>query len=230
VLENVSFSVEAGRSIGIVGASGAGKSTIARLLLRMGRAQEGRVLLDGMPIDRLPLRDLRRHVGLVPQETVLFDDTILNNIALGDSDCSSERVARAVRLAGLESLVRRLPEGLSTRIGEGGVRLSGGEKQRIGIARIVARDPGTIVFDEVTSSLDPLTAAEVRSNIRGACRNKTALIISHQLSQVQDLDEILVIEAGRIVERGTHSALLVADGVYAGLWNANEDRTERVCS
>jgi len=220
VLENLSFRIPAGRTLGVVGGSGSGKSTTVRLLVRLLEPDSGRILLDGVPIGDLSLAQLRGSIAVVPQDTVLFNDTIGYNIAFGKPDATMDEVERAARLADLHDFIEGLPDQYATRVGERGVKLSGGEKQRISIARAVIRQPLIYVFDEATSSLDSRTERQILRNLRQISRGSTTLIIAHRLSSVVHADEIVVLDAGGIVERGSHQALVGNQGLYATLWNA----------
>jgi ATP-binding cassette subfamily B protein len=218
VLRDVSFSLPAGNTLGIVGASGAGKSTLVRLLVRFLEPQQGRILLDGEVIAELPLAQLRHAIAVVPQDTILFDESIAYNIAFGKTDCPMAEIEAAARVAHLHDFVMSLPAGYHTRVGERGVKLSGGEKQRVSIARAAIRHPKAYVFDEATSALDSNTEREILSNIRDLSRKCTTLIIAHRLSTVVHADEILVIDDGVVAERGSHAQLVRAGGRYAELW------------
>ena len=223
VLKGVSFRVLPGKTLGIVGPSGSGKSSIVRLLVRLLEPTGGRVLLDGVPIDELSLSKLRRSIAVVPQDTVLFNDTIGYNIGFGKASSTSEEVAEAARLAHLDEFIMALPEKYDTKVGERGVKLSGGEKQRISIARAALKQPRMYVFDEATSSLDSHTEREILRNLREISRFSTTLVIAHRLSTVLHADEIIVLDDGQIVERGTHSALLRQNGRYSALWMAQQE-------
>lgn len=222
VLRAVSFHVPAGRTLGVVGASGSGKSTLVRLLVRLLEPDCGRILLDGVPISELPLANLRQAIAVVPQDTVLFDDTIAYNIAFGRSGASRQEVEHAATLAHLHEAIMSLPERYETRVGERGVRLSGGERQRISIARAALKRPRVFVFDEATSSLDSHTEREILANLREIARGSTTVVIAHRLSTVADAHEIAVLDGGAVVERGTHEELLVRGGHYAALWSAQK--------
>jgi ATP-binding cassette subfamily B protein len=222
ILNDVSFALPAGRTLGIVGASGAGKSTIVRLLVRLVEPDGGRILLDGIDIATIPLQTLRRAIAIVPQDTVLFNDTLAYNIGLGRPGSSRKDIERAARLAHLDELVKRLPEGLETRVGERGIKLSGGERQRVSIARAALKRPRIYSFDEATSSLDSRTEREILQNLREISQRCTTLVIAHRLSTVVHADEIVVLHEGMIVERGTHEQLLRSQGRYAALWKAQQ--------
>jgi ATP-binding cassette subfamily B protein len=222
ILKEVSFAIPAGNTLGIVGPSGSGKSTIVRLLVRLIERDGGEILLDGVPTSRLSLEELRRAVAVVPQDTVLFDESIAYNIAFGRSGSTQKEVEEAARLAHLHDFIMNLPDQYSTRVGERGVKLSGGEKQRVSIARVAIKRPKIYVFDESTSSLDSHCEKEILRNLREISRSCTTLIIAHRLSTVVHADEIIVLDGGRIVERGTHSSLLRQDHRYAALWRAQQ--------
>ncbi|MCC5859383.1 MAG: ABC transporter ATP-binding protein/permease [Ectothiorhodospiraceae bacterium] len=218
ILDNVSFEVPAGGKLAIVGPSGAGKSTIARLLFRFYDVDSGRILVNGQDIRQVSQESLRASIGVVPQDTVLFNDSIAYNIAYGRPGASTEELADAVRRAHLDDFVARLPQGLETRVGERGLKVSGGEKQRIAIARLLLKDPPILVLDEATSSLDSAAERAVLDALDEASRRRTTLAIAHRLSTVRDADTILVLEHGCVVEQGRHETLLKRGGVYAKLW------------
>jgi ATP-binding cassette subfamily B protein len=220
ILQDVSFRIPAGRTLGIVGTSGAGKSTIVRLVTRLLEVDSGRILLDGVPISELALSSVRQAIAVVPQDTVLFNDTIGYNIAFGKHGCTREEVEEAARVAHLHEFIMSLPEGYETPVGERGVKLSGGEKQRVSIARAALKHPRIYVFDEATSSLDSRTERQILRNLRDISSSHTTLVIAHRLSTVVHADEIVVLEHGTVVERGTHLALLESNGRYAALWRA----------
>jgi len=222
ILRDVSFSVAPGRTVAIVGTSGSGKSSLIRLLFRLFEPDSGRILLDGVPIAEMPLSQLRRAIGIVPQDTVLFNDTIGSNIGFGRPGAKQDEIERATQLAHLHSFVAELPDGYETEVGERGLKLSGGEKQRVAIARAALKKPSIYVFDEATSSLDSRTEREILQNINDLARRNTTLIIAHRLSTVVHADEILVLDHGHIIERGTHSELLRWDGSYASLWREQQ--------
>ena len=220
VLTDLTFRIPPQRTLGIVGASGSGKSTIVRLLMRLLEPEEGRILLDGAPIASLPLPQLRAAIAVVPQDTVLFNDTLAYNIAFGRAQASRADIEQAARVAHLHEFILSLPEGYDTRVGERGVKLSGGERQRVSIARAVLKSPRIYVFDEATSSLDSRTEQDILSSLRDIARHSSTLVIAHRLATVIHADEIVVLEKGRITERGTHPGLLGQNGPYAALWNA----------
>jgi ATP-binding cassette subfamily B protein len=218
VLKDVSFSVPAGRTVAIVGTSGSGKSSIIRLLFRLCEPDKGQIRLDGVSISDMPLSRLRRSISVVPQDMVLFNDTIGNNIAFGRWGSTREHVERAAYLANLHGFIATLPDGYETMVGERGLKLSGGERQRIAIARAAVKQPRIFVFDEATSSLDTRTEREILRNLMEVSQGCTTLVIAHRLSTIVHADEIIVLESGTIVERGTHSLLLQTNGAYAALW------------
>ena len=222
ILHGVSFTVPAGRKVAVVGASGAGKSTLARLLFRFYDPQGGRILIDGQDIRGLSQDSLRRAIGVVPQDTVLFNDTIYYNIQYGRPDAGREEVERAAQLAHLAGFIAQLPEGYETLVGERGLKLSGGEKQRIAIARALLKNPAILIFDEATSSLDSASERAILDAIREVAATRTSLVIAHRLSTITDADEIILLDGGRIAERGTHAALLAAGGAYARLWKLQQ--------
>lgn len=223
VLKDVSFEIPAGKTLGVVGASGAGKSTLVRLLLRMVDPDGGTIVLDGMPLAQLSLQGLRQAIAVVPQDTVLFNESIRYNIAFGKANSTQEQVERAARLAELHDFVMSLPNKYDTNVGERGVKLSGGEKQRISIARAAIKQPRIYVYDEATSSLDSRTESEIMANLREISRDSTTLVIAHRLSTVVHADEIVVLEDGVIAERGTHTGLLRLNGRYTRLWKAQQE-------
>lgn len=222
VLKGVSFRVPAGKTLGIVGASGSGKSTLVRLLVRLFEPDAGRILLDGVAISDLSLPKLRQSIAVVPQDTVLFNDTIAYNIAFGRAGSTQEEIVEAAKLAHLHDFIMSMPEQYDTKVGERGVKLSGGERQRLSIARATIKRPRIYVFDEATSSLDTHTEREILHNLQEVARNSTTLVIAHRLSTVVHADEIVVVDGGAVVEQGTHAALLRQRGRYAALWAAQQ--------
>ncbi len=226
VLDQVSFRLPAGGTLAIVGASGAGKSTISRLLYRFYDVTEGAVRIDGQDVRRVTQASLRAAIGIVPQDTVLFNDTIYYNIAYGRPDATGGEVERAAKLARIHEFVASLPDGYRTTVGERGLKLSGGEKQRVAIARTILKDPAILIFDEATSALDTHTEREIQASLREVSAGRTTVIVAHRLSTVVDADQILVLEAGRVVERGRHSQLLAAGGRYAAMWAKQQEVEE----
>ncbi|MGB0502464.1 MAG: ABCB family ABC transporter ATP-binding protein/permease, partial [Thalassolituus sp.] len=222
ILKGLNLALEPGRSLALVGGSGAGKSTITRLLFRFYDPQSGQVLIDGQDTVSVTQQSLRHTLGIVPQDTVLFNDTLRNNLLYAKPDASEEDLIEVIRMASLTTLVNDSPDGLNTLVGERGLKLSGGEKQRIAIARMLLKEPAIMVFDEATSSLDSETERTIMAEIRKVAEGHTALIIAHRLSTVVDADEIAVIEDGSVVERGTHQGLLAKQGRYSQLWLAQQ--------
>ncbi|MEW5703421.1 MAG: ABC transporter ATP-binding protein/permease [Pseudomonadota bacterium] len=218
ILKDVSFTVPEGRTVAIVGSSGAGKSTLSRLLFRFYDVDGGRVTIDGQDIRDVTQKSLRAAIGIVPQDTVLFNDTIFYNISYGRPDASREEVEEAARLARIDGFIRSLPDGFQTRVGERGLKLSGGERQRVAIARTILKRPRILLFDEATSALDSHTEKEIQESLEAVSVNRTTLVITHRLTTVVGADEILVLDGGEIVERGKHSALLASQGPYAAMW------------
>ena len=227
ILDGVSFEVPPGRTVAIVGPSGGGKSTIARLLFRFYDVGSGSITIDGQDLRDVTQLSLRRAIGVVPQDTVLFNDTIYYNVAYGRPEASQEEVEQAARLAQIHGFVQRLPDGYRSRVGERGLKLSGGEKQRVAIARVILKQPSVLIYDEATSALDSHTEQEIQASLREVSAERSTLVIAHRLSTVIDADEILVLDGGRIVERGRHAALLAQQGAYAALWQRQRRAAER---
>ena len=221
-IHSVSFKVPAGKTVGIVGASGSGKSTLVRLLVRLLEPDAGRILLDGVPISTFPLATLRHSIAVVPQDAALFNDSLGANIGFGKANCTQAEIEQAARRAHLHEFIAGLPDAYDTNVGERGLKLSGGERQRLSIARAAIRRPRIYIFDEATSALDSATELEIAQNLREISQTVTTLVISHRLSTVQHADEIIVLEAGAVVERGTHNSLLRQDGQYAAFWAAQQ--------
>ena len=226
ILKGVTFTVPAGNTVAIVGPTGAGKSTISRLLFRFYDVTAGAVRVDGQDIRGISQSSLRAAVGIVPQDTVLFNDTIRYNIAYGRPGASEDEIVAAAQMARIHDFVLRLPDGYDTKVGERGLKLSGGEKQRVAIARTILKDPAILLFDEATSALDTNTEREIQANLREVSQGKTTLVIAHRLSTVIDADEIIVLADGRIAERGSHAQLLAEDGRYAEMWRRQQEAVE----
>jgi len=226
ILHDVGFEIPAGRTLAVVGHSGSGKSTLARLLFRFYDVDGGSIRIDGQDIRQLTQASLRARIGIVPQDTVLFNDTLEYNIRYGRPTASFEEVRAAARAAHLEDFIARLPDGYRTRVGERGLKLSGGEKQRVAIARTLLKNPSILIFDEATSALDSKTENAIQAELEQAAVGRTALIIAHRLSTVMNADEILVLDGGHVIERGTHRALIERGGTYARMWalQLQEDR------
>jgi ABC-type transport system involved in Fe-S cluster assembly fused permease/ATPase subunit len=223
ILKGLSFEVPAGKTVAIVGPSGAGKSTISRLLFRLYDISGGRITIDGQDIRDVTQASLRAAIGMVPQDTVLFNDTIRYNIRYGRWDASDAEVEEAARLAQIDGFIRMAPKGYETQVGERGLKLSGGEKQRVAIARTVLKAPPILVLDEATSALDSHTEHEIQEALERVSRNRTSLVIAHRLSTIISADEIIVLDQGRIAERGTHGELLASGGLYASMWNRQRE-------
>jgi ATP-binding cassette, subfamily B, heavy metal transporter len=226
ILRGLSFEVPAGKTVAIVGPSGAGKSTISRLLFRLYDVSSGRILIDGQDIRNVTQASLRASIGMVPQDTVLFNDTIRYNIRYGRWDATDAEVERAAQLAQIDGFIRMSPKGYETQVGERGLKLSGGEKQRVAIARTVLKAPPILVLDEATSALDSHTEREIQDALERVSRNRTSLVIAHRLSTIVTADEIIVLDQGRIAERGTHGQLLASGGLYASMWNRQREAQE----
>jgi ABC-type transport system involved in Fe-S cluster assembly fused permease/ATPase subunit len=226
ILKGLSFEVPAGKTVAIVGPSGAGKSTISRLLFRLYDVSSGKILIDGQDIRNVTQTSLRAAIGMVPQDTVLFNDTIRYNIRYGRWDASDAEVEGAAKLAQIDPFIRMSPKGYETQVGERGLKLSGGEKQRVAIARTILKAPPILVLDEATSALDSHTEHEIQEALERVSRNRTSLVIAHRLSTIVGADEIIVLDQGRIAERGTHTQLLASGGLYASMWNRQREAQE----
>ena len=226
ILKGISFEVPAGKTVAIVGPSGAGKSTISRLLFRFYDIRSGAVTIDGQDIRDVTQHSLRAAIGMVPQDTVLFNDTIAYNIRYGRVDASEEEVREAARLAQIGDFIEALPEGYKSMVGERGLKLSGGEKQRVAIARTILKAPPILILDEATSALDTQTEQEIQAALDLVSRDRTTLVIAHRLSTVIGADEIIVLKDGRIAERGTHQSLLKQEGLYRQMWDRQREATE----
>ena len=224
ILFDVSFDIPSGRTVAVVGASGAGKSTLSRLLFRFYDVDAGRILIDGQDIRKVTQASLRAAIGIVPQDTVLFNDTIYYNIAYGRPDATREEVLQAAQAAHIHGFIESLPRGYDTMVGERGLKLSGGEKQRVAIARAILKNPHILIFDEATSALDSKSEKAIQAELHNVARDRTTLVIAHRLSTIVEAHEILVMDKGRIVERGTHRDLLARQGVYAQMWELQQQK------
>ena len=222
ILFDLSFEIPAGRKLAVVGASGAGKSTLSRLLFRFYDVSGGRILIDGQDIRDVTQTSLRAAIGIVPQDTVLFNDTLYYNIAYGRPGCSREEIIQAAKHAHIHDFIESLPEKYESTVGERGLKLSGGEKQRVAIARAILKNPRILIFDEATSALDSKSEKAIQAELREISENRTTLVIAHRLSTIVDADQILVLDHGRIVESGTHQSLLEQNGVYAHMWSLQQ--------
>ena len=228
VLSDINFSIDEGQTVAVVGPSGAGKSTLSRLLYRFYDTQEGGIFIDGQDITRVTQASLRNTIGIVPQDTVLFNDTIRYNIRYGNPLATDKEVENAAKLASIHDFIVSLPQGYEARVGERGLKLSGGEKQRVAIARTVLKNPKILVLDEATSALDIKTEREIQAALEEVAKNRTTLVIAHRLSTIVNADEILVLSDGKIIERGSHLALVKADGTYAEMWRRQKEAAEEI--
>jgi len=218
IIKNISFIVPNGKKVAIVGPTGAGKSTISRLLFKFYDPKEGGIYINNININKISQESLRKMIGVVPQDTVLFNDTIYYNIAYGNTDATKEEVIRAAKNANIHNFISTLPNGYETIVGERGLKLSGGEKQRVAIARTILKDPKIFFFDEATSALDSSTEKEIQKNLENISKDKTTLIIAHRLSTAANADNIIVLDKGVIIEQGTHESLLLKKGKYFEMW------------
>jgi ATP-binding cassette, subfamily B, heavy metal transporter len=226
ILHDISFEIPAGKTVAVVGPSGSGKSTLARLLFRFYDVNAGRINIDGQDIREVTQQSLRQAIGIVPQDTVLFNDTVEYNIAYGRPGAGLAEVEGAAKAAHIHNFIVSTPKGYDTMVGERGLKLSGGEKQRVAIARTLLKNPPVLIFDEATSALDSANERAIQEELRSAARNKTALVIAHRLSTVVDAHQILVMEHGRILERGSHAELLELDGRYADMWRLQQSSAD----
>jgi ATP-binding cassette subfamily B protein len=228
IISNVSFSVNAGEKVAIVGPSGHGKSTLMKLLFRFYDVNEGSICIDGQDIKKVTLKSLRHAIGVVPQDTVLFNESIFENVRYGNPSSSDAEVYKAIKLAHLDEFIKLLPEGVKTVVGERGLKLSGGEKQRVAIARTIIKNPPILIFDEATSSLDSHSEQAILSAFRDISENSTSLVIAHRLSTIVDADRIIFIDSGKVVEEGSHTVLLEKNGLYAALWEAQLNKDNQL--
>ena len=228
IIQNISFEVPNGKKVALVGPTGAGKSTISRLLFRFYDPKEGAVYVNNQNIKDISQQSLRKIIGVVPQDTVLFNDTIYYNISYGNPEATEEQIHEAAKSADIHNFVINLPDGYQTIVGERGLKLSGGEKQRVAIARAILKNPSIFFFDEATSALDSTTEKEIQKNLQTISQNRTTLVIAHRLSTAADADEILVLEQGQITERGTHDVLLSRDGKYAEMWSKQKTAVDAI--
>jgi ATP-binding cassette subfamily B protein len=226
VLHGVSFTIEPGQRVAVVGPSGSGKSTLARLMFRFYDVQSGAISIDGQDLRQVTQHSLRQALGIVPQDAVLFNDTLAYNIGYAREGATLPEIEAAARAAQLDGFIRSTPLGFETRVGERGLKLSGGEKQRVAIARTLLKNPPILIFDEATSALDSANERAIQAELRAVSRGKTALVIAHRLSTVVDAHEIVVLEAGRVVERGPHAELLARGGRYAEMWRLQQSGQE----
>jgi ATP-binding cassette subfamily B protein len=223
ILHNISFEIPSGKTVAVVGPSGSGKSTLARLMFRFYDVQQGRITINGQDIRQVTQHSVRKALGIVPQDTVLFNDTVAYNIAYGRTGATQDEIETAAKAARIHDFIASTPKGYNTSVGERGLKLSGGEKQRVAIARTLLKNPPILVFDEATSALDSANERAIQAELASAAQNKTTLVIAHRLSTVVDAHEILVMEAGHIIERGNHAQLLQRGGRYAQMWSLQQN-------
>jgi len=222
IIKNISFKINGGEKVAVVGTSGSGKSTLVKLLFRFYDVSSGKILIDGQNVADVNQHSLRQHIGIVPQDTVLFNDSLFANIQYGDPQASKAQVLAAIEMAHLTKFIASLPDGVQTMVGERGLKLSGGEKQRVAIARTILKNPTILVFDEATSSLDSQSEQAILSAINEVAKNRTSLVIAHRLSTIIDSDNIIVMSEGNIVEQGNHQQLLALHGKYSKMWQLQQ--------
>jgi ATP-binding cassette subfamily B protein len=227
ILFDVDFTIPAGTTTAVVGHSGSGKSTLSRLLYRFYEVNSGSITIDGQDLRDITQHSLRHAIGIVPQDTVLFNDTIEYNIAYGRPGASKDEIIAAARAASIHDFIASLPDGYDTMVGERGLKLSGGEKQRVAIARTLLKDPAILIFDEATSALDSRAEQAIQAQLKEIAKSRTTMVIAHRLSTIADAQQILVLDHGKIVERGTHAALLAREGLYAQMWERQQARGEQ---